>query len=173
MRNFKWLITVISTVLVAAGCATGPAVYVDKDPTSNLQAYETFAFFPDSGRGYSTLVSEHVKRAMRAELERRGYRYDEQNADLRVAFALKVDERQELRSTPALGAGPFLRGWGAYEIDTVDYKAGTLTIHLVDADRNALVWQGVAEGRVQQEALRNPASAIGAIVAEIFANFAA
>ena len=92
---------------------------------------------------------------------------------MRVAFALKVDERQELRSTPAFGAAPFYRAFDAYEIETVDYKAGTLTIHLVDAARDALVWQGVAEGRVQREALENPAAAIGAIVAEIFADFAA
>jgi hypothetical protein len=172
MRNFKWFMTVLA-VLAVTGCATGSAVYVDKDPTSNLAAYQTFAFFPDTGRGYSTLVGEHVKRATRAELERRGYRYDEQSPDLRVAFALKIDERQELRSTPALGAGPFYRGWGPYEIDTVDYKAGTLTIHLVDAARNTIVWQGVAEGRVQQQALRNPAAAIGAIVAEMFTDFTA
>ena len=173
MRNFKWLLAAVSAVVLATGCATGPAVFVDRDPGTDLHAYQTFAFFPDHRTGYSTLVAEHVKRATRVELERRGYRYDEQNPDLRVAFALKVDERQELRSTPAFGPGPFFRGFGAYEIDTVEYKAGTLTIHLVDAARAVLVWQGVAEGRVQKDALENPAAAISAIVAEIFADFAA
>jgi hypothetical protein len=173
MCNFKWFLAVVSTALVAAGCATVPAVYVDRDPTANLSAYQTFAFYSEPGRGYSTLVDEHIKRATRAELERRGYRYDEQNPDLRVAFAVKIDERQELRSTPALGVGRFYGAFNAYEIDTVDYKAGTLMIHVVDSARDTLVWQGVAEGRVERKTLQNPAATIGAIVAEIFADFAA
>jgi hypothetical protein len=173
MRNFNLLWAAAVTAILATGCATAPAVFVDREPGVDLRAYQTFAFFPDPQPGYSTLLSEHVKRATRRELESRGYRYDDANPDLRVAFALKVDERQELRSTPAFGPGPFLGGYGAYEIDTVDYKAGTLTIHLVDTTRSQLVWQGVAEGRVRQDALKNPATAISAVVAEIFVGFTA
>ena len=171
MRN-RWFFTAITTAFFV-GCASGPDVHVDNDPTADLKAYATFGFFPQQGRAYSTLVDEHVKRATRTELERRGYRYDERAPDLRVAYALKIDDRQQLRSSPALGPGPFFRSFNAYEIDTVEYKAGTLRIDLVDASRSALVWQGVAEGRVGQKALENPASAIGAIVAEMFADFGA
>lgn len=173
MRNIKWLWAATVTAVLATGCASSPAIFVDREPGTDLRQYQTFAFFPDQRSGYSSLLSEHVKRATRTELESRGYRYDDANPDLRVAFALKVDERQELRSTPAFGPGPFLGGYRAYEIDTVDYKAGTLTIHLVDAARARLVWQGVAEGRVRQDALKNPATAISAVVAEIFVGFTA
>ena len=100
-------------------------------------------------------------------------RYDESNPELRVNFFLKVEDRQEIRSTPTSGGfyGYRFYTWGGVNIDTVEYKAGTLSIDLVDAGRNALVWHGLAEGRVRDDAVRNPGPAIGSAVAEIFGAF--
>jgi hypothetical protein len=33
------------------------------------------------------------------------------------------------------------------------------------------VWQGVAEGKIEEQALRNPPQAIDAVVADIFSRF--
>jgi hypothetical protein len=179
MRTFtlKPFAAVVFALAAVAGCATGPDVVVDRDPAVDLGAYKTFAFFerPDTDRSrYSTLVTQHLKTATRAELARLGYVYDESRPDLRVNFVLNVQERQELRSSPTsvgfVGPRPYL-GWGGYDLETVQYKAGTLRIDLVDAGRNALVWQGVAEGRVQSAALENPGEAIGRVVAELFSGF--
>jgi hypothetical protein len=80
--------------------------------------------------------------AHRGFLERLGFTYDEHAPDLLVNFYLNIVDKQEIRST-----------------------------HLVDARKNALVWQGLAEGRLKDESLRNPGPAIDAVVAEIFRNF--
>jgi Domain of unknown function (DUF4136) len=176
MCRLQRLVIVLLLALVA-GCASGPAVLVDRDPTADLAAYRTFAFFDradtDSGR-YSTILTQHLRRATRAQLERLGYVYDERAPQLKVNFLLNVEERQELRTSPSsLGfVGPRgYRVWRGYDVDTVSYKAGTLRIDLVDASRSALVWQGVAQGRVGGDALRNPGSAIDRVVAEVFSNF--
>jgi hypothetical protein len=174
LKSFAAIVIAFAAV---AGCATRPAVVVDRDPTADFGAYTTFAFFEraDTDRSrYSTLVTQHLKAATRAELARLGYVYDERAPDLRVNFVLNVQERQELRTSPTslgfVGPRPYL-AWGGYDLETVSYKAGTLRIDLVDAGRNALVWQGVAEGRVQSTALENPSEAIGRVVAEIFSGF--
>ena len=181
MSTFKTLSLVC--VIAVTGCASGPTIVVDRDPGANLATYKTFAFFDrqDTDRSrYSTILTQHLKQATRAELERLGYVYDESQPELRVNFILDVEDRQELRASPgSLGfVGPRGYGgwggygaWGGYELNTVNYKAGTLRVDLVDAQRNALVWQAVAEGTIGREALENPSVAIGRTVAGMFSNF--
>jgi len=168
--------TLILGVLLLSGCASGPTIVADKAPEADLSTYKTFAFFDHvttDNAAYSSILSSHLKRTTRTELERLGYVYDEADPQLRVNFFLKVEDRQEILSTPSSGGfyGYRFYSWGGVAIDTVDYKAGTLSIDVVDADRNALVWHGLAEGRVRDEAIRNPGAAIGSVVAEIFSAF--
>jgi hypothetical protein len=184
-------------VLLSAGCASGPTVRVDKDPSVNLRAYKTFAFFESVARSgplpalpvvelptraglpvmfeppaggnvrYTTLQTQHLQHATREQMERQGYVYDEAHPDLRVNADLHVDEKFELRSTP--GAYGYIGFVGA--VDSAYYRQGTLSVDLIDVRRNALVWQGVAEGRVDTQATKDPGPAIAAAVAEIFAGF--
>lgn len=167
---------------LAAGCASGPKISVDKDPGADMTAYKTFGFFDQVATDrvqYTTIVTSRLKQATRDNLERRGYTYSENSPDLRANFFLKVADKTEVRSSPSMGAGfygyraGFYGGWAGYpyDVDTVNYKEGTLSIDLVDTKKNALVWQGVAEGRVSDEARKNPGPAIDAVVSEIFANF--
>ena len=127
-------------------------------------------------------MSSRLKRATGAQLERLGYTYDERNPDLRVNFFLNVANRQEVRSSPSasMGGGGYYgyrRGgygaWGGYpyDVETVNYKAGTLSVDLVDAKKNSLVWQGLAEGRLKDESVRHPGPAIDAVIDQIFGNF--
>ena len=164
------------SALLASGCASGPTIVADKAPEADLSVYKTFAFFDrvtTDNAAYTSILSSHLKQTTRTELERLGYVYDETNPQLRVNFFLKVEHRQEIRSTPSSGGfyGYRFYSWGGVNIDTVEYKAGTLSIDVVDASRNALVWHGLAEGRVRDEAIRDPGAAISSVVAEIFNAF--
>lgn len=155
--------------LLAAGCAAKPQVRQHQDPSADLHRYKTFAFYEplatERGR-YSTPLGSHLKRATREALEREHYVYDETDPDLRVNLFAMVVERTDLRSTPA---GPGF--YGAGRVDSVDYRQGTVIVDLVDADRKALVWRGVAEGRLSETAMKNPQAAIDTAVSEIFAQY--
>jgi len=168
------------TGFIEVGCASGPDVRIDQDPTANLASYRSFAFFDRIMIGpasYSTITTTRLKESTRAQLENLGYLYDERHPDFRVNFLLKVVDRQALRSTASSG----FRGYGTaryvawrgypYDIDTVDYKAGTLGVDLVDTRRNALVWQGIAEGKLTSKALRDPAATVDAVIADLFREF--
>jgi hypothetical protein len=112
-------------------------------------------------------MSSRLRTATIAELTRRGYTYDARAPQLRVNLFLQVANRQDVRSTPGTGFRP----WMGRDIETVGYKAGTLRIDLVDVARNASVWQGVAEGKIPEEALSNPGPAIDEVVRSIFRQF--
>jgi hypothetical protein len=160
------------SLLIAAGCASRPEIRVDKAPSLDAGAYHTFAFFEPVSTDqslYTTIVSGRLKEATREELQRRNYVYDEKNPDLRVNFSLSVVDRQELRSTPVGGVvGTRL---GLSELDTVNYRKGTLSVDLVDAHKKELVWQGVAEGRLSRKSIEEPDSTIDKVLSEMFASF--
>jgi hypothetical protein len=154
---------------LAVACAAPTAVRHDQDPAVDLHSYQTFAFYDEPAFGPSSLIGRHLMQATREQMERQHYTYSERDPDLRVALLLLVREHPELRSTP--GRGPYgHRGLGA-GVESTRVRDGTLRIDLVDTRRNALVWQGVAEGRVDAEAMRNPGQAVRDVVAEIFARF--
>jgi hypothetical protein len=166
--------------LFASGCATAPSVRVDKDPSTDLTSYKTFGFYEHpstDGPQYSTIVTARLQQATRTQLERLGYVYDEKAPQLRVNFVLHVADRQELRTSPASGLPAFrlgaYRAWGAYpqDLETVHYKAGTLSVDLVDAQKSSMVWHGVAEGRIARKTLENPGPAIDQAVSEMFIGF--
>jgi hypothetical protein len=180
MRTFYRL--ALLSALFTAGCATGPTIRIDQDPAANMAQYKTFGFYDhvatDQTR-YSTIMSTRLKQMTREQLERLGFTYDENAPQLRVNFFVKIADKQEIRSSAPGPAGFYryrvgsYRAWSAYpyDIETVDYKAGTLSVDLVDVKANALVWQGLAEGKVKKEAFEHPDKAIDAVVAEIFRGF--
>ena len=167
-----------------AACATGPAVTVDQDPAIEMSSYKTFGFFTplatDHG-GYESMMTAHLKQATREQFEKHGYRFDDVHPDLRVNFYLNIVDRQEVRTNaaPAPGfygyRGGYYGAWRAYpyNVETVNYQAGTLSIDLIDAKRKALVWQGIARGKVREEARKDPAQAVNNAVGEMFENFPA
>lgn len=164
-------------VALTAGCANQPATRFDKDPSADLGSYKTFGFFEPTAANnarYATLVTKHLEQATRTQLEHQRYVYSEHDPDLRVNVMVHAVDKLALRSTAPSGfRGRY--GWGGWGggVESVEYRQGTLTIDLVDARRNALVWRGVAEGRLDDKALEAPGAVIDETVAELFAAFPA
>jgi hypothetical protein len=162
-------------------CASGPNIRSDGDPAANLSSYKTFGYFDrlsTDQSAYTTILTSRLKESTRRELEQRGYQYAQMNPQLLVNFHVNVRDRTDVQSTPTAGgyygyrAGMY-HGWAGYPqgVETVHYKEGTLGIDLVDASKQQLLWQGVAEGKIKKASLENPAAAIDQVVGQIFAKF--
>jgi hypothetical protein len=167
-------IKAIMLIAVLAGCTTAPEVRIDKAPAANLSGYKTFAFYDhlptDRGSTYTSIMSSRLKQSTRDELERHGYVYSDQNPDLKVNFDVKITQRQELRSFPTSN-GIFVRRAGLQDYSLVNYSQGTISIDLVDNHMKSLVWQGIADGRVDDKMLEDPGKAIDNVVKHIFVGF--
>lgn len=178
------LALIVLLLSLLGGCATGPRILTDGDPAVDVGAYGSFGFFEPLATdtaGYSTLLTARLKAATRRQLEARGYAYDEVNPSLLVNFNVNIVEKTEIRSSPSVTAGFGYYGYrhgmyGAwsgypYDIESTNYRQGTLVIDVVDATRRTLVWQGVAEGRITRKLSDNPASAVDTAVSQILASF--
>lgn len=178
-----WLVAAIATLALAA-CATGPTVRTDYDPTANFAQYRTWGWYSPIAMeqsGYSSWISERIKANVQREMEARGYRFDAKSPDLKVNFQAAVQERSSVYSMPrsdiAWAYSYRARSYVAvpvwYDEAVVNnYTEGTLTIDLVDAAKNRMVWTGDAIGRIGSR--RTPeerAVDIDQSVAGIFAKY--
>ncbi|MDP4535741.1 DUF4136 domain-containing protein [Alkalimonas collagenimarina] len=182
------LVTVLMMLvimLVISGCSVKPDARVDYARDVNFSQYQTFGFYKAPGTDteeYQSLLTDHFKSALRAEMEALGYRYQEDDAELLLNFASNTEDKTDIRSSPFranIGFGHYgyrsawHLGFPLYQqdIETVHYKQGTVQIDLVDAAQNKLIWQGIQEGRLTREALKNPKQAVEETVAHLFQQF--
>ena len=175
-------LALLSLVLLA-GCATGPRISSDSDPQADFASYRSYGFYSPLAvepKGYSTLSSNVMKAAVRREMEARGYVYDESAPDLLVNINAYVSERQDVVSMPEVSytyyysyranayfAVPF---WSE-RTSVSRYREGTLNVDLVDARAKRLVWEGVAVGRVARLKPGEREQRINSTIAEIFATY--
>lgn len=173
------IFVVTLSAIVVAGCASGPQVRTDADPSVNLASYKTFGFFDNLATDksqYTTMLTSRLKAATQREMEKRGYRLATSNPELLINFNVNVADRTKVESTPSMGGYyGYRRGmygmWGGYpqDVHTTNYQEGTLAIDLVDAAKKQLVWHGVAQGKISSKARENPGPAIDNVVTQIFA----
>ncbi len=162
------------------GCAGAPRVEVARDPQADFSEYETFAFQRPLGTdredGTVTVLSQNLKRSARRELESLGYRYVEEGADLRVNFFVATREVVEGMSRPGVGIryGTFHSRYGVwlgYETDVRQYTEGSLHVDVVDAERNQLVWEGVAQRRLREGDFTYRPEDVEEAIRRVFARF--
>jgi hypothetical protein len=159
----------LATALLA-GCATtrAPDTRVDYDKSSDFSVYRTYGFPAETGTAVGTAM------------EARGYKYAAEKPDLLVNFFMNTTDRTEYRGS-RMGAGSGYYGyryglyspWPMYEEapHSVTYKYGTINVDIVDAEKKQLIWEGIAEGRVSQEAMENPKVTINGIVTELMQQY--
>lgn len=169
--------------LLLAACATGPRVRTDYDPSADFSRYRTWGFYKPIAMeesGYSTWISDRIKDNVRREMEARGYRYAESDPDLQVNFQGIVREKTDVWSVPRTDYQYFYsyrrRSYFAVpfwydETQVNQYTEGTLTVDLVDAERNRMVWTGAAIGRVTRKTPQERLAEVDTAIASIFAQY--
>ncbi len=171
MKNLLNLFLVL--IIFLSGCAvTAPVdVSTDFDRNVNFTQYRTFKWFqdkPEAGRDsaykYNTFLDQRIRRAVEAQLTQKGMTKVEGNADILVAYDVKVITRQQAR--PDYAAGPGLgygygywygyrynygyNRFGTRPMVIEQYKDGTIIIDLVDPKENQLLWRGWGQMEVDQ-----------------------
>jgi hypothetical protein len=168
-----------ATIILISACATPPAIHRDTNPAATFASYKTFGFLSPLATDkfpYESLLTQHLKDATRRAIQSKGYVFNSSSPDLLLNFYVNIQDKLDVRTTP--GSTAFVGYPGGYygyrrgyyrvyntaTVETVNYKQGTLTVDLVDAKQKVLAWTATAEGRVSNDALKDPGPAIDTLV---------
>lgn len=182
IRTFSVLI--LSSLLAA--CSNVPVIKSDFDGRADFASYRTYAFMEPLSTdraGYSTLLTERLKRAASLQMESRGYVFSASQPDLLVNFQSHVYSRTEYVAPPppmmmwgfnSFGyQGGFYNGWPGYAFapDVIRYNEGVLNVDLVDAKRRQLVWEGTGSSVLGNIQNATSSEAVEALIRAIFARY--
>ncbi len=180
MTRFVRAFFLATVATVVVGCTSGPKIFVNQDPNSDLGAFKTFAFesrlATDREDGAQSLLSQFFVDATRREMELRGYQYSTNSPDLIVNFYVSTKEKIRTTSTPTAGGyygyrGGYYGAYGGYETTVQQYTEGTVTIDLVNNTTDKLVWEGTAVGRITSDVQENLQEAVSEVVREIYEKY--
>ncbi len=171
----KKLVFILPLIFIFFSSCNSWKFAAEYDHDVNFSNYKTFGLLswdPHNDKVMSPLTKEHMLLSIKAELEARGYVYQEKNADLQVSvFAVVVEETSYSAYSDhyagyngygavAIGVGVGSGGVGVgvvgygnasmypYTAVTHDYNVGTVVVDFLDHSKKVIVWQGVATGRI-------------------------
>lgn len=134
-------------LLMLAGCG-GVKTAVDYDESINFNRYTDFSFYDNMKTGLTDLDENRFKDAVVKALEEKGIS-EADNPQLRVNFYSKsFDKRKQHNIGVNIGTiGRHVRGnvGSGIPIRSTQHIL-SVTVELVDAQSDILIWQGVAEG---------------------------
>src|SRR5262245_9055974 len=161
--NLILLIVLLAVGLLAGGgCAAGPKVVTDFDPSVEFAAFHTFAFSGITDRGREVeVVSDHsplrgrIKAMIEEQLAAKGVRQVglEGHPDLLVHIFYGVMDEHSVENTSGM-PGFFGRYVTSYEyhegawtpaqgVTTYEDHEGTLIVDLAKSPKKMLVWRAV------------------------------
>lgn len=188
--SIRLLLLVVSLAVLAA-CSSGPQVRTSFADNEDFSEFRTFSFFnrlSTDRAGYNSMISRQLMDATRREMEARDFVFVESasDADLLINFYVDVASELRVRDTGPMWTGPSYwdhrrgfydpwrghRNWPMHsQVSVQQITRGTLSIDLVDASRNSLVWEGVATRRITQSTLNDVGPALSEATQAIFAAF--
>lgn len=171
MRRFIGLASAAVVMLVA--CA--PVAHVEKDPSVNLNHYNTYAWVESrasqdsNGKRSADIARLSVQNEVNARLQQKGWRLDTKNPDVLVSYDVLVEKNVQQVNDPVYTTpfvryyyNPYFRRWGriyypsrfaGYDSYTVPVREATLTLTMIDARSDKEIWQGWTTQQVDSRVL--------------------
>ena len=170
----------LATAAILSSCASGPNVFTNVDSSTDFMRLSTFDFLQplstDSGN-VQTLLSTQLIAATTEELNKRGWRLDQNNPDVVINFLFETQEQIQSRNSSAsvstMHRSGRYGGWGAtMSTPTIEQTTeGALSIDMIDPSRNQMIWEGTATNRITNSIRENQEEAVWTFVTAILAEF--
>lgn len=175
MKKLIQSLTILAVCIFFYDTASAQVTY-DYDKDADFTQYKTYSFGgwqEDSDKIINDLDKKRIYQSFKSEFTQRGMDFVLGDADVVVTFFLVVDEKTSTTAyTNYMGTGMgygygyrggyyggYNRGawgWGGgYSTTTYsedDYKVGTFVMDVYDAKTKKLVWQGVSQKTVNENA---------------------
>lgn len=172
MFIMRYLLSLV-LVFMLTSCSSVKVNY-DYDKTVDFTSYSTYNYYADMQSGLSQLEEKRLLRALDSTLTSRGYRLAEE-PELFINIL-----SDEYRSAPNNNVGVGIGGGGGNVGGgiSVGLPLGgsnmqrSIQFDLVDGQRDALIWQAVAESGLRDNASPSVREAkLRAVVKKVFSKF--
>ncbi|MFS4416427.1 DUF4136 domain-containing protein [Maribacter sp. 2307ULW6-5] len=171
----KHVIKVLGIVMLLAACST-TKVLSDIDKGADFDGYKTYAWSDveeplndDYPQYDNSLNRKRWKNAIDAAMQNEGYTLVEENADLQVDYHIQFEHNavvdHEYHNNPR-DYYESMKPTSVYQ-----YDEGIMTIHLIDLERNQVVWQAVLTKVLDISQLDKADSNIRKVVNKAFEKF--
>jgi hypothetical protein len=168
--------TALAAACVAAGlsgCASTPAVRVDRSESVDVAKCQTYAWQPAT-QDAASFTEQRVRAAVMRQLEAKGYKQASENPDCRITYVLAVHERPKQKPRVGVGAGGGSGGVGggigvSIPIGKRDEHAGEFTLDVVDVASNSQIWSGSLDATFAAAELNEDEAeqAVAAVLAQL------
>ncbi len=181
--NLKTAVVAVLTIGLLDGCAS--SAHIEKDDTVNFNRYKSFTWLHgENGKleNQSDLMESKIRGAVTKEFEKIGWKESKNKPDVILDYDVLVErsskeQREPVYSQPysRLVFNPYTRRYVTiyypsqflgYESYEKVIREGTITVTMLDAKTDKIVWQGWTTAEVSNRNLTN--KEIQRAVANIF-----
>ncbi|MEO6719792.1 MAG: DUF4136 domain-containing protein [Ferruginibacter sp.] len=187
MKRIQSLIVFAIFGLLLSGCAS--TAHIEKDESVNFGNYKTFTWVDDSNDSGHSKVNDlqkaNLQKAVNTELEKAGWSENEKRPDVILKHDILVEKTVKESSNPMYSRSftrryfnPYTRRFSyiyypsqfmGYNNDQYETREGTLTITMIDAKTDKVIWQGWTTDEVDSK--RFTSKEIQSSVKNIFRKF--
>lgn len=160
MKAIKSLIMLATFGLLLAGCAT--TAFVEKDDSVNFDNYKTFTWVDDKDDSnrieLNGLQETNLRQAVNLELAKSNWKEQKNKPDVILKHDILVEKTIKENSNPVYSQSftrryynPYTRRFNfiyypsqfmGYRDQQYESREGTLTITMIDAKTDKVIWQG-------------------------------
>lgn len=158
-KKFFFALFYTSILLLMSGCSPVRVISSSFSPNASTEDYQTFNFYDlEVDAAEPELIREDrlnmLKEAVQKELNERGLEMSDQ-PDMWVNIGVMVEEKVQTRETDIREAPLYIGQrryhWEREEVVVDEYRQGTVTIDLIDAEANEMIGQAVASGVIAED----------------------
>ena len=169
-KYFSSLVVAGASAFIFTSCAV--STHIETAAGVNFSNYKTFGWANVNGEkkedaADNDIIDNNIKNSITAQLENKGWTETTQNPDVILDYNVMVEKKVNQVSEPVYSypyTHYYYNGWRrrrgylyypndlmGYHTYNVPFKQGTLTVNMVDAKTNKLIWQGSAQGDVSNK----------------------
>ena len=163
MVALRICITSLYALFLLVGCKSSTVVDYDSEALESILNYNSYWIDTlEDRKNYGTvalspIVDRRIAKAIRKNLEEKGFTRKADQADFQINFHTLTKEKTEVHDL-SHGPSPFARSpyFGDYSYGRLiidNYEEGTLVIDVIDTESQKLVWRGAHARRLQRKAL--------------------
>jgi len=165
---------ILLTVFLVPAVASA-RVSVDYDQTTNFSQYETYSWSQVEASEIPP-AEQRIRAAVAAQLSAKGLTRAEEGGDLEVVVHTELSRELRVQTYEPYPYGWHRRAWRRYTWDPVtvvevsEGTVGLLTVDLIDAESEEIVWRGTASGVPRAKVEKNTKK-IAKVTARMFEQF--